>query len=116
MRQPDLVRLRHMHRAASAAWDFVAGRERGHLDVDEMLQYALVRAVEIIGEAANQISVEGRAELASFPWREVIGMRHRLIHAYFDINLDILWNTANDDIPAILTQIEQFLKTHAAQQ
>jgi uncharacterized protein with HEPN domain len=60
------------------------------LDNDTLLRFALTRAVEIVGEAANQVSEAGRAELADVPWAQIVGMRNRLIHAYFDINRGIL--------------------------
>jgi uncharacterized protein with HEPN domain len=60
------------------------------LDDDTLLRFALTRAVEIVGEAANQVSEAGRAELADVPWAQIVGMRNRLIHAYFDINRGIL--------------------------
>ena len=70
-------------------------RERGDLDTDEMLLFALVRAIEIAGEAASKVTEETRAELSDLPWAAMIGIRHGLVHAYFDINRDILWTTVN---------------------
>ncbi len=64
-----------------------------------MLVLALVKAIEIIGEAASQVSEETRAQLPGLPWADMIAMRHRLVHAYFDINLDILWQTVQQDLP-----------------
>lgn len=69
------------------------------LEQDEMLSFALVRAVEVIGEAASKVTAEGRADLSGVPWAAVTGMRNRLIHAYFDINLDILWATVEQASP-----------------
>ena len=88
MRKDDRIRLQHMLDAARAAVSFVQGKKRGDLDHDRLLVFGLVKALEIVGEAAYQLSEETRAELTTIP--DVIGMRHRLIHAYFDINLDIL--------------------------
>jgi uncharacterized protein with HEPN domain len=67
-----------------------------------MLVLSLVKAIEIIGEAAFRISPATRAELQDIPWDAIIGMRHRLVHAYFDINLDILWRTVTDELPALV--------------
>jgi uncharacterized protein with HEPN domain len=89
MNPRDRVRLQHLADALNSAIRFARGRERGDLDTDEMLLFALVRAVEIAGEAASQVTVETRARLPDLPWASLIGMRNRLVHAYFDINRDI---------------------------
>jgi uncharacterized protein with HEPN domain len=91
-----------MVEAAQAAQQFIAGRRRSDLETDAMLTFALVRAVEIIGEAGSKVSPEARSRTGSVPWAGVISMRNRLIHAYFDIDLDILWKTATEEIPALL--------------
>ena len=94
-----------MRDAAESALHFVQGRQRQDLDRDEMLLFALVRAVEIIGEAAARVSAEGRAELSEIPWPLIVGMRHRLVHAYFDIDRDILWATVQQSLPPLLAQL-----------
>jgi uncharacterized protein with HEPN domain len=91
--------------AIEAASQFIAGRSRSDLDTDRMLVFALVRAVEIIGEAASKVSSEGRAALPAVPWNNIVGMRNRLIHAYFDIDLGILWNTVTVAPPPLGQQI-----------
>lgn len=88
-----------MIEAAEQALAFIDGRERADLDRDKMLQLALTRAVEIVGEAASQVSESGRAELPAIAWPQVIGMRNRLVHAYFDLNLSILWDTVQLALP-----------------
>jgi uncharacterized protein with HEPN domain len=70
-----------------------------------MLLFAVVRAIEVLGEAASQISAETRATHAGIPWRAIIGMRNRLIHAYFEINTEIVWQTVTQEIPALLPQL-----------
>jgi len=74
-------------------WGFTHGRRRGDLDHDRQLEWALVKAIEIIGEPPGQLSEEAKAELPGIPWRNILGMRNRLVHAYFDINLSVLWKT-----------------------
>jgi len=90
MRRDDVIRLRHMLDATEEALSFARGRSREDLRIDRQLVLALVKEVEIIGEAAYRISQETRESLQEIPWEDIIGMRHRLVHAYFDINLDIL--------------------------
>ncbi len=101
----DSVRLRHMVEAAESAMQFIAGRQRSELDEDRMLLFALLRAIEIPGEAASKISEETRTTHAGIPWRAIIGMRNRLIHAYFEINTEIVWQTVTQEIPALLPEL-----------
>ena len=102
----DRIRLRHMIEAAEDVQRFVAGRQRPELDTDRMLLFALVRAVEIIGEAASKVSDDTRSAHADIPWKAIVGMRNRLIHAYFDIDADILWVAATVEIPALLAKLK----------
>lgn len=109
MREHDAIRLRHMIDAAREAVSFAQGRSRGDLERDRMLVLSLVKAIEIVGEAAFQISKPTRDEMPSIPWEDIIGMRHRLVHVYFDINIDILWQTVQSDLPTLVAQIEPLL-------
>lgn len=109
MKPHDRIRFLHMRDAIQAALRFVEGRSPADLGEDEMLCFALVRAVEIVGEAAARISPETRASFPELPWQAMIGMRNRLIHAYFDIDLEILWHTVEQALPELLQQIEAIL-------
>ncbi len=106
MQREDQVRMAHMLDAARSVARFIAGRRREDLDADEMLRFALVHAIQIIGEAAEKVSPPSRLLVPDVPWREAIGMRHRLVHAYFDVNLDVLWKTATESVPAVMKQLE----------
>lgn len=110
MRNEDRFRLQHMLDAAREALAFAAGKHREHLNSDRKLVLALVKDIEIIGEAAYQTSDETRRRLTNVPWEDIIGMRHRLVHAYFDINLDILWKTVTDDLPPLIKTLEEILR------
>lgn len=101
MFKDDTTRLRHMLEAVHEAVGFAQGRTRADLDSDRMLVMALVKEVEIIGEAAYRISAATQEQLPDVPWEDIIGMCHRLVHAYFDINLDILWETVQNDLPPL---------------
>ncbi len=109
MKPADRVRLHHIVDALSSTVRFTEGRRRQDLNEDEMLTYALVYAVQIVGEAANRVSVEFRNQHPEVPWAIIIGMRHRLVHAYSDINRDILWTTATEAVPELLAQIKSLL-------
>lgn len=98
-----------MVEAAESIGRFVAGRERLALDSDQMLLFALTRAVEIIGDAASKVLAETRAATSAVPWTEITAMRNRLIHAYFDIDHDILWKTAANEVPELLALLRAIL-------
>ncbi|NOZ51401.1 MAG: DUF86 domain-containing protein [Chloroflexi bacterium] len=101
MLKDDRMRLLHMLDAAREALMFVDGRTKNDLNTDRMLVLSLVKELEIIGEAAKPISEITKRELAVIPWADIIGMRNRLVHAYFDIDLDILWQTTQIDLPSL---------------
>jgi uncharacterized protein with HEPN domain len=104
--EEDRVRLRHMRDAARQALQFCQRRTRADLDADAMLRFALLHAVTIVGEAAAQVSDPSRAEMPDLPWRAIVGMRNRLVHAYFDVDADVLWSSVNDKLPELVQRIE----------
>jgi len=97
----DEVRLRHMLDATNKAIAFTRSRTRADLDADEQLQLAVVRLIEIIGEAAKHISEETQRRAPSVPWAQIAGTRDRLIHGYFDVNLDVVWTIVTNDLPPL---------------
>jgi uncharacterized protein with HEPN domain/predicted nucleotidyltransferase len=110
MRKDDSIRLHHMLDAAKEAESFSQNKTRSSLDTDRKLALALVKCIEIIGEAGTKISNQSREDLPQIPWPNIIGMRNRLIHAYFDINLDILWKTVIEDLPPLISKLEEIIK------
>jgi uncharacterized protein with HEPN domain len=109
MQPEDRTRLVHMVEAAEDVSRFATGRTRSDLDTDRVLLFALVRGVEVFGEAASKISAAMKAATPEIPWPEIIGMRNRLVHAYFDIDADIVWETATEEIPALLPRLRGLL-------
>lgn len=107
MRKDDAIRLRHMLDAALEAQAFAAAHSRMDLDGDRQLLLALVKDIEIIGEAAARVSTSARVECPGIPWQDIVTMRHRLVHGYFDIDLDIVWNTVVEDLPALVVELER---------
>lgn len=103
----DEVRIRHMLDAARKAIAFCRGKSRAHLDSDEMLKLALVRLIEVIGEAARAISPETQALAPEVPWRQITGTRDRLIHGYADVDPDIVWSIVTEDLPAMVASLEK---------
>ena len=102
----DSARLRHMLEASKDALMFSAGRCRQDLDRDRQLVFALVRALEIVGEAAARLSDEFRRAHPELPVHKMVAARNRLIHAYFDVNLDIVWQTVAEELPQLVRMLE----------
>ncbi len=107
MREADIIRLRHILDASYKIINFADKRKRGELDRDDMLISALIRQIEIIGEAATKISNDVREQLPEIPWRSMIGMRNMLIHMYDDVNLDTVWYTIRFSIPKLIEDLEK---------
>jgi uncharacterized protein with HEPN domain len=101
-----------MLEAARDAAKFVSDRSRSDLDSDRMLSFALIRLLEIVGEAARGISPALRAAHPEIPWARVAGMRDRLIHGYFDVNLDVVWETITRDLPELAAKVERIAAGH----
>ncbi len=106
MSPDDVIRIRHMVEAIDLASTFVEGRGPDELKSNAMLRLALTRAVEIVGEAAARVSAEGRSSAPDLPWAAMIGMRNRLVHAYFDVDCEILWTTVTDSLPRLAVQLK----------
>ena|SRR5436190_5664694 len=106
----DATRLRHMLDAAEEAVTFATGKTRVDFDRERMLTLALVRLIEIIGEAAANVTPATKAAHAEIPWRQIVGTRNRLVHAYFAINLDILWETISNDLPTLIVQLRPIVR------
>jgi uncharacterized protein with HEPN domain len=109
MPQPDAIRLQHMLDSARVALMLTSGKTRDDLTRDIGLVLALMKSVENIGEAAGRLSSGFREAHATIPWDRIIGMRNRLIHAYYDINRDVLWQTVIEDLPSLIRQLEAAL-------
>lgn len=109
MHQDDKIRIRHMLDAAKEAVEFAVGKSRKHLDGDRKLTLAIIKSIEIIGEAASKVSETCRDENDNIPWKDVIGMRNRLTHGYFDVNLDVVWETIQTDIPDLIKTLKKII-------
>jgi uncharacterized protein with HEPN domain len=101
--------LQHMLDAALEIQQYALSSTRDDLDDDRKLVHSIVRLLEIIGEAASQISKQLQNETPSILWPILIGMRNRLIHAYFSINLDVVWSTSTEDIPPLIEELNNIL-------
>jgi uncharacterized protein with HEPN domain len=111
MQEADLIRLKHMLDAAYEIVEFVQDIDQDDFILDRKLHLAIVHLLEIIGEACNQVSDTVQKTYPHLPWKQIIGMRNRLIHGYFDIDLVIVWKTATEDIPPIIQQLEMIISS-----
>lgn len=109
MKFDDLVRVRHMIDASQTALDFMKEESRESLEEDVKLSFAVVRALEIVGEAASKLTAEFKREHSEIAWGDIVGMRNRLIHAYFEIDYDVVWKTVTLDLPSLLSQLVSIL-------
>ena len=109
MFEDDLPRLHHMLDAAREALSFAKGQTRQSLEDNRMLVLSLLRSLEIIGETASRVSPACQTEHADIPWPQIVNMRNRLIHAYFDVDLDRVWDTITNDLPPLIASLERMV-------
>ncbi len=98
---------------ANEAMQLVEGKDRLQVENDRVLNLALQRLIEVIGEAAGRVSDDGRDACPDMPWQQMIGMRNRLIHGYDSVDPDILWATVTIDLPNLAEQLREALREHA---
>jgi uncharacterized protein with HEPN domain len=107
MSPEDLVRMRHMLESAREAAALIIDKSRQDLDTERVLSLALVRLIEIVGEAASRVSQTTRHEFSDIPWAQIVSLRNRLIHGYDAVDMDVLWKILTDDLPLLVTQLEK---------
>ncbi len=105
-RRDDSVRLRHMLDAARKAVTLAAGRAVADLKADEVTQLALARLLEILGEAAGKVTSSFKDAHPEIPWAAMGGLRNRLAHAYFEVDLDVVLDVVLNDLPAVIAHLE----------
>lgn len=101
--------LRHMVDHAREAVELLGGKSARELERDRVLNLALVRLLELVGEAAASVPAEGRGPYPEIPWYEIVGLRNRLIHGYDSVDLEIVWQTIHHDLPPLVSALERIL-------
>lgn len=109
MRQGDVVYLRHILDAVSRIEEYTEDMKREDFMRSNLHQDAVIRQVEVIGEAARKVSEETRKRHTEVPWKDMAGMRDKLIHGYFGVDLDAVWDTVTEDIPRLKTMLQALL-------
>jgi uncharacterized protein with HEPN domain len=110
----DRVFVAQMVEAAEAALEFTDGVTKEAFCADRLVGFAVVRAVQLVGQAARNVSQESRVARPDIPWREVIGMRNVVVHDYADVDLDLVWKTVREDLPGLIERLSDMLTHDAA--
>lgn len=109
MEKNDEKRLTHMLEAAKDAMGFLQDKTRDDLDKDKQLTLSLLKSLEMIGEAASKVSKECQLDCEPVPWDRVIELKQQVVHTYWDIDRDWIWNRVTDDLPNIIKALEQLV-------
>lgn len=109
MNERDLSYLRDMLHHAEKAMSFMVGQSRADLDGENMLSFAVVRTIEIIGEAAAHVSAETRQQYPSIDWIPISAMRNRLVHDYLRVDFDIVWKVVQVNLPELVQALHTIL-------
>lgn len=110
MKKNDTVFLNHILEALNYIQDYISDQNYETFLRRRIVQDAIVRRLEIVGEAAYNLSENLKEQYPEISWHEIIGMRNRLIHAYFDVALEVVWDIVNHDVPRLKKQIETAIK------
>lgn len=111
MREPvkDKGRLEHIISAINNVLEYTNGISHDEMLANKILCHAVAYNVQIVGEAAYRLSTEFKENHNEIPWRDVVGMRHILVHDYYTVDLEVLWNVVQEDLPPFKQLIETFL-------
>ena len=115
MKKDDTVYLKHILDAIQQIEQYLQGVTKEQFLQTKLLQDGVVRELEIIGEASRNLSEELRQKHSDIPWRQIIGMRNRIIHEYFDVDLEIVWEVTEKDLPDLKARIQAILQEQGRQ-
>ncbi|MHB8578283.1 MAG: HepT-like ribonuclease domain-containing protein [Ignavibacteriaceae bacterium] len=109
MKADDRIRIQHMADAGEEALAFAERVAKEDFAQNRMLILSVIKDIEIIGEAASRISEEAKLKFLNIPWKDIIGMRNRLIHGYFEVDIELIWNTIRNDLPPLMKSLKEIL-------
>lgn len=109
MKKDDLVYVGHMLDTARRAVAKIKGQPRTVFDADDNLQLALTHLIQTIGEAASQVSPRTRDRHPQIPWKKIIAMRHRVVHDYLHVDLDIVWDVVTTELGPLIADLERMM-------
>ena len=115
MQRDESVFLGHMLDTARKAVDKLGAKTRADLDADEDLRIVLTHWVQIIGEAASRVSAATQAAHPEIPWRRIVGMRHRIVHEYMNIDVEILWAVVSRNLPELIRLLSPIVPSEGTQ-
>ena len=109
MQKDDLVYVGHMLDLAPSIAAKVAGKARAEYDAYENLRLALTHLIQRIGEAARRVSPGFQDSHPQIPWKNIIGMRHRVVHDYLHLDYDLVWDVASVDVHPLIVELERIV-------
>jgi uncharacterized protein with HEPN domain len=109
MQKDDLVYAGHMLDTARKASSKVLGKTRAEFDQDENLRMALAHLIQTLGEAARRVSPAFQQAHSEIPWKQIVGMRHKVVHDYLHVDYDIVWAVVTVDLPSLIADLENFV-------
>ena len=109
IQKDDWIYVAHMLDMCNQAQDLVGRKTREEYDLDLALRLALAHLIQIIGEAAQHVKPEFRQIYSKIPWHEVIGMRHRIVHDYMNIDEDVIWQVVQKDLPQLSNELKNII-------
>jgi uncharacterized protein with HEPN domain len=109
MKENDRIRIQHIIDAAQEALSFVRNTDQENFSNNRMMILSVIKEIEIIGEAVSKISDETKSKYYDIPWKDIVGMRNRLIHGYFEADVKLVWNTTKINLPPLVSSLEAIL-------
>lgn len=110
MKPDERIRIQHMIDAAEEALSFAADTSEKDFSKNRMLILSVIKEIEIIGEAASKISEVTKSKYSDIQWQDIVSMRNRLIHGYFDVNVKLVWNTIKNNLPPLIKTLKEILE------
>lgn len=113
MNEHDLNRFKHMRDQARIALSFAVGKSKGAFLQDQQMQYAIIHALQIVGEAASRVTKETQKKESAIPWSKIIGLRNVVVHGYTEVDNAQIWDTLVNSVPVLLIELDRILASPA---